>query len=116
MSGNPFKIILRRARRSKTFTFINILGLTLGMAVCLFIAQFVYFEHSFEDYNPRVERTYRVNLYNTQNGVFDKISPTTVPGLAYAMDQTLPGLEATARISQKTKGIVANPQRQVEAR
>src|SRR5688572_28464731 len=32
------------------------------------------------------------------------------------MQQTLPGIEAMARISQKTKGIAANPQRQVEAR
>jgi putative ABC transport system permease protein len=116
MSGHAFRIIARRAGRSKSFTFINLLGLMLGITVCLFIAQFVYFEHSFEDFNPKVARTYRINLYNTQNGVFDKISPATVSGLAYAMEQTLPGIEATARISQKTKGIVANPQRQIEAR
>lgn len=114
MLTNHLKIILRQLTRNKTFSFVNLTGLVTGITVCLFVAQFVWFEWSFERFNVNADRTYRVNLYNTSNGVFDNISAGTVSGLAYAMKQTLPGIEAIGRLSSKTKGVVANKEHLVE--
>lgn len=114
MLTNHLKIILRQLTRNKTFSFVNLTGLITGITVCLFVAQFVWFEWSFERFNVNADRTYRVNLYNTSNGVFDNISAGTVSGLAYAMKQTLPGIEAIGRLSSKTKAVVANKEHLIE--
>jgi putative ABC transport system permease protein len=102
------KVIGRQIVRNKTFSIISTLGLTIGLTICLLIAQFVKFEQSFENYNENGSRTYRVNLYNTHNGVFDKISSGTVSGLAQAIKERVPGVESIARLGDKTTGIVSN--------
>lgn len=109
MTADNIKIILRQLTRNKSFFFINLIGLITGLTVCLFIIQFVWFEFSFERFNRKADRTYRVNLYNTSNGVFEGISKETVSGLAYAMKQTLPGIEAIGRLSSKEGAVVHNP-------
>jgi putative ABC transport system permease protein len=114
MFSNTFEIILRNLTRNKSFSFINFIGLITAFTVCLFIAQFVWFECSFERFNNNAERTFRVNLYNTSNGVFENISAGTVSGLAYAMKTTLPGIESIGRISSKATAVVSNPGRQVK--
>jgi len=116
MLRNYTTLIARQAAGNKTFTAINVLGLTIAIAVCLMIAQFVQFEYSFERHIKNASRTYRINLYNTQNGIFTSLSPQTVPGLSYSMKQTIPGVEAIARVSYKTKGVVSNQERQVRDR
>jgi len=109
MTANNLKMILRQLARNKSFSFINLIGLTTGLTVCLFIIQFVWFEYSFERFNKNADRTYRLNLYNTSNGVFENISNETVSGLAYAMKQTLPGIEAIGRVSSRESAVVYNP-------
>ncbi|SHH78730.1 putative ABC transport system permease protein [Chryseolinea serpens] len=110
------RVIARQWGRSKAFSFVNLTGLTLGVTVCLLVTQFVLFENSFEDINKQADRTYRVNLYNTENGVFDEITPNTVAGLGYALKQTAPGVESVARIGYKTRGVVTHKARLVEDR
>lgn len=109
MLFNNLSVTFRQLTRNKVFSFINLVGLITGITVCLFIAQFVWFEHSFEQFNKNADRTYRVNLYNTSNGVFEGISSGTVSGLAYAMSQTLPGVESIGRVSSRVTAIVSNP-------
>lgn len=113
MIVNNIKMVFRQLRRNKSFSLINLIGLATGLTVCLFITQFVWFEYSFENFNKNASRTYRVNLYNTSNGVFEEISKGTVSGLAYAMKQTLPGIEAMARLSSKEGAVVFNPLKEI---
>ena len=100
------RVISRQLARNKTFSIINTLGLTVGIAACLLIAQFVSFEKSFESFNENAGRTFRVNLYNTHNGVFDNISSQTVSGLGYKIKEYIPGVGSIARIGDKKAGIV----------
>lgn len=102
------KFLYRQAAANKIFSIINLLGLTLGITACLFIAEFIWFEYSFERFNERAHRTYRVNLYNTQNGVFKSISPGTVSGLAYSIKQLSPLQLSVARVGEKVAGIVSS--------
>ncbi len=108
MIKNNMKLMIRQVARNKTYSLVNILGLTIGIFASLLIAQFVLFEWSFERYNKNADKTYRVNLYNTSNGVFTGISPGTVSGLGYVLQRSFPGIEAVARLSSRVTGIVAS--------
>ena len=61
---------MRQFGKHKVVSGVNLIGLTIAITVCLLIGQFVMFENSFERFNKNVDRTYRVNLYNTQNGMY----------------------------------------------
>ncbi len=59
---------IRHLIRYHTVSIFNILGLSLGIAVCVLIFLYVRFETGFDDYHPDVERIYRIekisNIYN----------------------------------------------------
>ena len=116
MIRNYARLIVRQAQRNKVASGINIIGLTLAIIVCLLIAQFVSFEYSFEQFNKNVDRTYRINLYNTQNGVYTGTSSATVPGLAFSMRQSIAGIESITRISSRIRAVVSNAERKLEDR
>jgi putative ABC transport system permease protein len=110
--GHNFRFIGRQMVRNKLFTAINITGLTLGIAVALFVVQFALFEYSFENFNANADRTFRVNLYNTSNGVFDGIDASTVPALGYAITESSPGIESIARLGYRTRTVMSTASRQ----
>ncbi len=60
MLQNYLKIALRNLLRNKVYSFINILGLAIGVCACLVIFLLVSFELSFENFQPDRERIYRV--------------------------------------------------------
>lgn len=55
MFKNHLKIALRVFNKEKSFTFINILGLAIGLAVTLLIIQYVRFELSYENTHNKKE-------------------------------------------------------------
>ncbi len=60
MLKNYFKIALRNITRQKGYSLINIIGLAIGIAACLLILQYVFFELSYENFQVNKERIYRV--------------------------------------------------------
>jgi putative ABC transport system permease protein len=60
MSGNPFKAAVRNIRKGKVFSIINIFGLAMGLSACLLIALFVVDEFSYDQYNVKADRIFRV--------------------------------------------------------
>jgi putative ABC transport system permease protein len=69
MLQNYVLISFRYLRRHKTFTWINLIGLALGLCLSFFAFLFVDFEYSYDAFNTDVDRTYRVVTdVNTQNG------------------------------------------------
>jgi len=66
MLKNYLKIAFRNMAKNKVFSLINILGLSIGMAACLLIIQYVRFEWSYEDFHKNADNIYRVtlDLYN----------------------------------------------------
>ncbi len=59
MMKNHLKIALRNMQRHRGFAFINIFGLSVGMACCLMIFLFVRDELSFEKFHKNSGRIYR---------------------------------------------------------
>src|ERR1700759_4190019 len=60
MIRNYFKTAWRSLLRNKSYTAINIAGLSVGIAACLLIFLIVQFETSFDNFHTKKDRIYRV--------------------------------------------------------
>jgi putative ABC transport system permease protein len=60
MIKNYLKIAWRNIRKQKFYSFINILGLTIGMTCCFLIFMYVRFELSYDLFHKNKDRIYRV--------------------------------------------------------
>jgi len=61
MFKNYFLIAWRNLKNSKAFSFINISGLAIGLATCLLILLYVKDELSYDRYNEKADRIYRID-------------------------------------------------------
>jgi putative ABC transport system permease protein len=68
MIRNYFTSILRYISRNKAFTFINILGLSIGMMACMLITQYVMHEFSYDDFHVKKNQIFRVQLDRYNKG------------------------------------------------
>ena len=60
MLKNYLKIAFRSLWRHKAFTILNMTGLAIGMSAFFLIAQYVRFEHSYDDFVTKKGRIYRL--------------------------------------------------------
>lgn len=60
MLKNYLKIAFRNLWKHKVFSFINIMGLTVGMSACFLIFLYVNFELSYDAFNTKADRIYRL--------------------------------------------------------
>ena len=67
MIKNYFKIAIRNFSRHKVFTFINIIGLSIGISAALVIYLIVHFDLTFNRFKNR-ENIYRVVSFSTFQG------------------------------------------------
>ncbi|HTB26086.1 MAG TPA: ABC transporter permease, partial [Puia sp.] len=61
MFENYFKTAWRSLRKNKTFTILNIAGLSIGLACSLLIALFVLDELSYDRFNTQADHIYRID-------------------------------------------------------
>jgi putative ABC transport system permease protein len=60
MWSNYLTVALRSLAKNKTYAFINIFGLALGLAACLLILLYVRYETSYDKWLPDSDRIYQV--------------------------------------------------------
>ena len=60
MIKSNIKIAIRSLLKHKIFSFINILGLAVGITACFLIFLYVSFETSFDNFHSKRDRIYRV--------------------------------------------------------
>ncbi|HEY1201087.1 MAG TPA: ABC transporter permease, partial [Niastella sp.] len=63
-----FKIATRCLLKNKAFSAINILGLSIGIAVCFIISLFVQEELSYDRFNAKANDIYRIEFKANMNG------------------------------------------------
>ena len=68
MFKNYFKTAFRNLRRNKIYSFINISGLSIGLACAMLIMLYVKDEVSFDKFHKNVNNIYRVVSKNKHNG------------------------------------------------
>ncbi|AWW00010.1 ABC transporter permease [Arcticibacterium luteifluviistationis] len=62
MFKNYIKIALRTFKKDGSFTFINLLGLSTGLAITLFIIQYVRYEFSYENKHENADQIVRLTM------------------------------------------------------
>ena len=77
MFQNYFKIGYRHLLRNKGYSFINVGGLAVGIAVAMLIGLWVCEELMFNAYHPRADRVAQILQHQTFNGV--KGTQTAIP-------------------------------------
>jgi putative ABC transport system permease protein len=98
------KIALRNLWKHKTYTFINIGGLAIGMASCILIFIFIRYQLSFDNQFANKDRIYRAVSNWQYSNVTDESQGVPLP-LANAMRNDFPQLEKVAAI-QGERGVV----------
>jgi putative ABC transport system permease protein len=99
MISNYLKTVFRSLLKNKGFTFINILGLALGLATCLLIVFYVIDELSYDRFNTKYERIYRVNT-DLKAGSNETSFAITAAPVADALVKEFPEVERSMRIGQ----------------
>lgn len=99
MIRNYFKTAFRNIARNKLFTFLNILGLSLGLATAILILFWVQDELSYDKYNVNAENIYRVtgDYVLSGNRTHVAVAP---PPMAATMIQDYPEVLNACRLRQ----------------
>ncbi|WP_454879491.1 FtsX-like permease family protein [Sphingobacterium detergens] len=92
MAQNDFKLAWRKLLKNKGFTFLNIIGLTLGFAGFILSYQYINRETSFDKWNPNYKEIYQVGL-ETEGAFTDETSPSLAP----LLKQNLPNIVYAGR-------------------
>ncbi len=99
MFKNYIKIALRNLQRHKGFSFINIVGLAIGIACCLLIFLYVTDESSYDRFHDNADRIYRIISHSTIGGE-TRVFARAPSAVAVELESTIPEIEAQARLFQ----------------
>ncbi|HZB12434.1 MAG TPA: ABC transporter permease, partial [Chryseolinea sp.] len=106
MLRNYIKIAFRNFLKQKSYTLLNVIGLSAGMAASLLIIQYVKYERSFDTFHSRAEDIYRIQYNGWQNGKLNFESAVAVPAVGPALKNNFPEVEAYTRFLP-VKGMVS---------
>jgi putative ABC transport system permease protein len=97
MIKNHLKIAWRNMLKHKTFAFINIIGLSLGIAACFIILMYVQSELSYDRFNKNADRIERIQFKAVMNG--GQIAEASVMApVAAALKNDFPEVEDATRL------------------
>jgi len=98
MIKNYFRIAFRNIQRHKGYSFINIVGLALGMACCILIILWVKDEMATDKYHDKLDSLYLVRTIQHYGSEVSR-GAGSVPALAPALKAEYPEVLNTARFS-----------------
>jgi putative ABC transport system permease protein len=111
MFKNYLLLALRNLLKRKVYSFINIFGLAIGVAVCLIILKYVDFELSYDSFNTHADRIYRVNNTYYQNGELNGSSVISSYALGPTMLADIPEVKTYIRTHPMYGGCVVSYKR-----
>jgi len=101
MFSNYVKMALRNIRRHKIYSFINIMGLAIGMACCILVFMYVHHELSFDRYHQDGERIFRIAQKIRKEAAELETARVAAP-LIPAIRESFPEVEFAARFQLAT--------------
>lgn len=100
MIRNYLLVAWRNLVRNRVFSIINIVGLAIGLSICGLIYQYVQFERSYDQFNTKADRLFRVTLATVDGNHAVAASATNHPAVAPAMKVDFPEVEAFSRLAR----------------
>jgi len=98
MFFNHLKIAFRQLWKQKLYTFINVMGLAVGVACCLLIALHLKDEWSYDRFHEKADHIYRV-IFDTKTGDEENMGTCMPSAMANALSNDFPEIEKTARLN-----------------
>ena len=95
---NYLKVAIRNLIRHKTYSFINVVGLALGLACSIFILLWVQDELSYDRFYENVDNIYRVEQDQYYSGETYHVNVTPFP-VGPGFKSSIPEVENAARIA-----------------
>lgn len=90
MLNNALKIFLRNLLRKKIFSFVNIIGLAIGISVFTLIIIYLLNETSYDKFHKNAKNIYKLTIGSNYS---------TVPPLANVLKSNFPEIEKVVRTS-----------------
>lgn len=107
MLRNYLLIAFRNLRKHKTFGFINIVGVAVGLACFLLIALYVQDELSYDRYNTHADRTYRLTrTFLTSDGSPSLKLAQAAPPFGPLVKQDFSEVEQVVRTLDLSNGLL----------
>ena len=97
MLYNYFIIAFRNILKHKVFSFINVLGLTIGITCCILLALFLHYEFSYEKHFNDYQNIYRVTSTITSDQWTSTI-PCTAPPAVPTFQREFPEIQSATRV------------------
>ncbi len=105
MIKSYFLVAIRNLLKNKLFSFINIFGLSVGIAAALLIINFLRFERSYDQFYSNNELIFRVPMEITEKGGERQTFAFTYPAVAGALKNDFPEIDEAIRF-KKVSGLV----------
>jgi putative ABC transport system permease protein len=122
MLKNYLKIAFRNFRKNPGYSFINVLGLAIGLSCFIIITAYIRYEISFDQFNEKADQTYRVVHQQPDNSFLGTNRFAVIPApLEKAILADFPEVVQATTIGKRSlsisvngrafheKGIIASP-------
>jgi len=101
MLKNYLKLAWRNLKKGKVYSFINIIGLTIGLTAFLLIGLYIMYEMSFDSYHQNSDRIYNITVQYPEGSFLGGPPRTSTPApLNTMLEEEVPGVE-TATLVEK---------------
>ena len=98
MIGNYLRVALRNLLKHRAYSFINIVGLAVGLACCILIVCYDQYELSYDRSYPTADRVYRPTLRGLVNNAELNMALSCAP-MSGALKRNIPEVEASTRLA-----------------
>ena len=92
------KTAWRNVLKSKLFSIINVIGLSVGLTCCMLITLYIINETSYDSYQKNAENIYQLGTEFVGLGNFKKLPNTPAP-MAEMMKANFPEIKQTTRVT-----------------
>jgi putative ABC transport system permease protein len=106
MLKNYIKTAWRSLKRNKIFSFINVFGLSVGLACCMLITAYVYSELSYDRYPQGADQIYRVGVKTVENAGVSEY-PNVDVAVAKGIKDQYPQVEEVTRLTGHKPSFIA---------
>jgi putative ABC transport system permease protein len=98
MIRNYLKIAWRNLMKNKVFSFINVFGLSAGLACCMMISLYIIHESQYDRYQKNGNNIYQIGTFFLKVGQDLRSAPNTPAPMAQMMKQEFPEIGQTTRL------------------
>jgi putative ABC transport system permease protein len=99
MLKNYFKIAFRNMAKYRVISFINLFGLTIGLSCCLLILTYILHEESYDKYNSKAGRIWRVTRsFNNKDGIVSLHLGAVAPPFGPLLQNDFPDIQKITRL------------------